>query len=198
MAPYFQTVKSFADIPCSDKGIPTSDFLEASDGLASMFDLLGVGVFSFVQTDIKNNIHGVRTTYNSNQDECRTLEKLVHSEVDDQHKHGTGCLRRLLRGLLFTCRALQNVRSSPNEDRLQPSFSKAYDTVLRRHHNFAIRTVVQVALRATPRRKDFFERIAQGGSQEKLDLELARWLAGLEIILQHMIDFYAMGGHGDI
>ena len=105
----------------------------------------------------------------------------------------------LTSGLLFTLRALQNVRSSPQtEDRLQPSFQKAYDAVLKRHHNFAIRTVVQVALRACPKRKEFYDRIAQGGAQDKLDSELARWLGGLEMILLRMMDFYAMGGHGDI
>ena len=105
----------------------------------------------------------------------------------------------LISGLLFTLRALQNVRSSPQtEDRLQPSFQKAYDAVLKRHHNFAIRTVVQVALRACPKRKEFYDRIAQGGTQDKLDSELARWLGGLEMILLRMMDFYAMGGHGDI
>ncbi|KAH8111774.1 glycolipid transfer protein [Phellopilus nigrolimitatus] len=198
MAPYFETVKSFADVPLTDDGVATIEFLEASDGLMGMFDLLGVGVFSFVQADIKSNIHGVRTTYTSRPDTCHTLEKLVHSEVDDHNKHGTASLRRLLRGLLFTCRALQNARANPQEDKLQPSFSRAYDTVLRHHHNFAIRTVVQVALRACPRRHDFFTRIAEGGSQEKLDEELARWLSALDVIVQRMERFYEMGGHGKI
>ncbi|EJC99681.1 glycolipid transfer protein [Fomitiporia mediterranea MF3/22] len=198
MAPYFESVKSFADIPLTDMGVPTAEFLEASDGLVGMFDLLGVGVFSFVQSDIKSNIHGVRTTFKAKPLDRHTLEMLVKSEATDHHKHGTGCLRRLLRGLLFTCRALQESRANPHEEKLQPSFSRAYDVVLRRHHGFAVRTVVQVALRACPYRRDFYSRIAQGGSQEKLDEELARWLAGLDAIVQRMAKFYESGGHGSI
>lgn len=33
MAPYLETVKSFADVPITDAGIDTVAFLEASDGL---------------------------------------------------------------------------------------------------------------------------------------------------------------------
>ncbi|KAI5120183.1 hypothetical protein M0805_002651 [Coniferiporia weirii] len=195
MAPYFETVKSFADVPLTDDGVPTLEFLEASDGLSGMFDLLGVGVFSFVQADIKSNIHGVRTTHASNPDGCSTLEKLVHSEANDHTKHGTASLRRLLRGLLFTCRALQDALAHPHEEKLQPSFSRAYDSVLRHHHGFAVRMVVQVALRACPRRRDFFTRIAQGGDEAKLDDELSRWLDGLDAIVTRMVRFYEEGGH---
>lgn len=194
-------------------------------------------MFSFVQADIKSNIHvcpaavlspfllakfdftiqGVRSTFTSKPEQCQTLETLVHSEADASHKHGTGCLRRLLRhvslmlyvdnltnlrsaesGLLFTYHALQEARANPHEEKLQPSFSRAYDTVLRHHHGFAIRTIVQVALRACPYRRDFYSRISQGGSQEKLDEELARWLVGLNAIVGRMVEFYEKGGHGNI
>ncbi|KAL5530953.1 hypothetical protein ACEPAG_3829 [Sanghuangporus baumii] len=198
MAPYFEIAKSFADIPVTDAGIPTAEFLEASDGLVGMFDLLGIGIFSFVQADIKGNIHGVRTVFTSKPQECHTLERLVQSEQGYRSKHGTGCLRRLLRGLLFTCRALQDVRANPREEKLQPCFSRAYDSVLRHHHGFAIRTVVQAALHACPNRRDFLLRIAQGGSQEKLDEELSRWLTGLDVLVRRMAKFYEDGGHGKI
>ena len=102
------------------------------------------------------------------------------------------------RGLLFTCRALQDARAHPNQDRMQPSFSRAYDSVLRVHHGRVIRTVVQVALRACPTRADFFSRIAQGGEQTKLDEELGKWLDGLDAIVTRMTKFYAEEGHGSI
>jgi len=196
MAPFFETVKSFADVPMED-GIDTAQFLEASDGLVKMFDLLGTGVFSFVQADIRSNIHGLRLTYECDSERCSTLEKVVQNEVHDPKKNGTGCLRRLLRGLLFTFHSLKNSRDNANED-LQASFRRAYDTVLKHHHNFAIRAIVHVALRACPRRQDFYKTIAQGGSPEKLDSELGRWLDGLHAILQRMVVFYEQGGHGNI
>lgn len=95
-------------------------------------------------------------------------------------------------------KALQETRSNPHEDKLQPAFSRAYDSVLKRHHNWAVRTVVQTALVACPRREYFFEKIADGGSRDKLDEELAKWLDGLHGVTQRLVAFYAANGHGDI
>jgi len=72
--------QSFADVPITTDGVETASFLEASDGLVNMFgafslnlcfrrtclmpfikDLLGTGVFTFVQCDIRSNI-AVRPT----------------------------------------------------------------------------------------------------------------------------------------
>lgn len=49
------------------------------------------------------------------------------------------------RGLAFTCQALQNVQSDRSAE-LHVCFKRAYDTVLRHHHTFVIRSVVSVRL----------------------------------------------------
>ncbi|EIM79286.1 glycolipid transfer protein [Stereum hirsutum FP-91666 SS1] len=197
MAPYFETVKSFADVQIVADGVDSASFLEASDGLVNMFDLLGSGVFSFVQTDLRNNIAGVRMRYDSHQHLSPTLEKLVEVEVQDGHRNSTGCLVRLVRGLAFTCQALQNVQSDRSAE-LHVCFKRAYDTVLRHHHTFVIRSVVSVAIRAVPRRNDFYSRIAQGGSVDKLDEEMAKWLTALEAIVIRMSSFLKGGGYGNV
>jgi hypothetical protein len=56
----------------------------------------------------------------------------------------------------------------------------------------------QVAILAVPRRNEFYMRIAQGGSIEKLDVELGKWLCGLESIVKHVSDFLERGGHGKV
>lgn len=56
----------------------------------------------------------------------------------------------------------------------------------------------QVAILAVPRRNEFYMRIAQGGSIEKLDVELGKWLYGLESIVKHVTDFLERGGHGKV
>lgn len=56
----------------------------------------------------------------------------------------------------------------------------------------------QVAIRAVPRRNEFYKRIAQGGSIEKLDIELAKWLVGLDAIVKHLSAFLHQGGHGRV
>ncbi|PPQ94087.1 hypothetical protein CVT25_009237 [Psilocybe cyanescens] len=160
-------------------------------------DLLGSGIFGFVQADIRGNINGVRGRYDAVKERSGTLEELVQSEKTEPHKHATPCLVRLIRGLAFTCRALQNMQRDTSSE-LHVCFRRSYDEVLRHHHNFVIRSVVGVAIRAVPHRHDFYTRIAQGGSFDKLDTELARWLAGLERIVLHVSRFLETGGYGKV
>ena len=56
----------------------------------------------------------------------------------------------------------------------------------------------QLAIKTVPSRSEFYRRISQGGSHEKLDAELAKWLAGLDQIVEHMKRFLAEGGHGTV
>ncbi|TRM67446.1 glycolipid transfer protein domain-containing protein [Schizophyllum amplum] len=196
MAPYFETVKSFADVP-TENGVETTTFLEASDGLVNMFDLLGSGVFGFVQNDIRSNISGVRGRYQDAVDASATLEALVICEAQGHGRYGTQCLVRLIRGLAFTCRALQNMQNDRSSE-LHVCFKRSYDVVLRKHHNVIIRSAVAVAIRAVPYRHDFYQRISQGGDIAKLDVELEKWLRGLDAIVSRMTTFLEQGGHGRV
>ncbi|KAI0294494.1 glycolipid transfer protein [Multifurca ochricompacta] len=163
----------------------------------NLFDLLGGAVFAFVQTDLRNNIAGVRARYNTHESVSETLENLVQAEAQEGEKHGTACLVRLTRGLLFTCRALQNAQEDRNAE-LRVCFKRAYDVVLRHHHSFIIRSVVSVAIHAVPRRSEFFTRIAEGGSVEKLDAELAKWLTALDALAIRLSAFLKDGNYGHV
>ncbi|KAF5341245.1 hypothetical protein D9611_006148 [Ephemerocybe angulata] len=173
--PHFETVKSFADVPITDNSIETYSFLEASDGLVEMFDLFGSGVFGFVQSDLRSNINGVRGRYEARKDSSGTLEALVSSEFQEEgsSRYATACLVRLTRGLALTYKALQHMQS---------------DRSLSLH----------VAIRAVPYRRDFYERLGQGASAEKLDEDLAKWLAGLDIIVRRITEFLEQGGYGRV
>ncbi|KAI6154374.1 glycolipid transfer protein domain-containing protein [Pisolithus thermaeus] len=197
--PYFETVKSFADVPITEDGVETHSFLEASDGLVKLFDLLGSGVFAFVQADIRGNIGvGVRSRYQNASASSITLENLVRSETStEQHPHATGCLVRLTRGLMFLCKALQHMQNEPSSE-LHVCFKHSYDEVLRRHHSFVVRSLAAVAVRAVPYRRDFIARISQGGDREKFDSELRRWLAGLDVIVKRLKVFIEEGGYGRV
>ncbi|CAL1714459.1 unnamed protein product [Somion occarium] len=207
MAPYYQTAKSFADVSITEEGIDTDSFLNASDDFVNMFDLLGKGVFGFVQTDLRNNIAGVRERYNTAASTSTTLENLVKAEAHEHDRHGTACLVRLIRGLLFTCQALQNMQTDRASE-LHVCFKRSYDTHLKHHHTFIIRSVVstlfpvisdfQVAIRAVPHRHDFYNRITQGSPHEYFDEELAKWLVGLQNIVQRMKTFLEQGGYGKV
>ncbi|PFH47637.1 hypothetical protein AMATHDRAFT_67241 [Amanita thiersii Skay4041] len=197
MAPYFETVKSFSDVPITQDGVDTQAFIEASDGLITLFDLFGSGVFAFVQIDLRNNLDGVRRRYQSHPGSSQTLEGLVQSEAHEQQRYAIPCLVRFVRGLAFTCRALQNMQEDTKSE-LHICFKRSYDEILRHHHTFLIRSLVAVAIRAVPRRNDFYTRIAQGGSITKLDAELTKWLLALDVIVKHLREFLENGGYGRV
>jgi hypothetical protein len=128
-------------------------------------------------------------------------------------------------GLAFTCQALQNMQADRSSE-LHICFRRSYDSVLSHHHTFVIRSVVsvrqsvyfssrfslvfaqtavlltpkclKVAIRAVPCRQEFYRRIAQGGSIAKLDVELARWLQGLDAVVKHTRKFLEEGGYGRV
>lgn len=179
--------------------VETQSFLEASDGLAELFGLFSSVVFGFIQLELRINIHGVRKRYEARKDKSGTLEALVASEFQEEGppRRATRCLIRLTRGLSLTCKALQDMRSDSSA---QPRvcFKRSYDEVLRPHHSFFIRSIVSVAIRAAPHRRDFFERLAEGASTEKLDKELAKWLAGLDVIVRQITEFLEKGGYGRV
>lgn len=197
MAPYFETAKSFADVHITDEGVETASFVVSTTDFLNMFDLLGVGVFGFVQADLRSNLGGVRHRYEATTDRSATLEKLVQYEAECREHHATACLVRLVRGLLFTCQALQNMQKDSSTE-LHVCFKRSYDAILRHHHSFLVRSAVSVAIRAVPHRHDFYSRLTQGGSHEKFDDELARWLAGLETIVMRLKTFLEEGKYGQV
>ncbi|KAI0027764.1 glycolipid transfer protein [Vararia minispora EC-137] len=197
MPPKFEQVTSFVDVPITDDGVDTPAFLDAADGLMDLFDLFGSVVFGFVQTDLRTNITGVRARYASHTAASTTLERLVEAEHADRARNATACLVRLVRGLAFTCRALQELQADDKAE-LHVCFRRAYDVVLKHHHSFVIRSVVTIAIRAVPRRADFFMSLAEGGDQEKLRAEMSKWLAALDAIAVRVSAFLANGGYGRV
>ncbi|PPQ74746.1 hypothetical protein CVT24_003853 [Panaeolus cyanescens] len=198
MAPYLETVKSFADVP-TDGGVDTVAFLEASEGLVGLFDLLGSTAFAVVQSDLKGNIAKVRTRYESHTAISGTLEKLVEGEKTEKKRVATEGLMWLLRGLSFTCKALENAQANKSEE-LAAAFTKGYEATLKKFHNFVVKGIFSVAMKACPYRKDFYSKLAadpngEPASQETVDAKLDAWLGALSSIVAHMEAFYEQGGH---
>ncbi|KAF8624949.1 hypothetical protein AX17_006975 [Amanita inopinata Kibby_2008] len=197
MAPYFETAKSFADVSITERGVNTQEFITASEALLKLFDLLGSAVFAFVQVDLRNNLNGVIQRYESHPDKSDTLETLVRNETKEGKDQATRCLVLFVRGLAFTCRALQNMQKDTTCE-LHSCFKRSYDEILRHHHTFIIRSIVAVAIRAVPRRQEFYTRLAEGGSTSKLDVELTKWLQALDVVVKHLRAFLEGGGYGRV
>jgi len=200
MAPYLETVKSFADVPVTDAGVDTVGFLEASQGLLGIFDLLGSAAFTPVQADIKGNIAKVRARYDAAPAQSGTLELLVENEKGEKKRTATEGLMWLLRGLSFTCKALQNSQANKTEE-LAAAFGNSYEATLKKHHNFVVKGIFAVAMKACPYRAEFYAKLAAdpaGGapaSDARLDKVLNSWLAALDGDVQRLQEFYAKEGH---
>ncbi|RDX54960.1 het-c2 protein [Polyporus arcularius HHB13444] len=201
MAPFFETVKSFADVPITDAGVDTLAFLEAAQGVVALFELLGSAAFTPVQTDLKGNIAKVRARYDADPAQSSTLELLVVNEKGEKKRTATEGLLWLIRGLSFTCKALLAAQANPTEE-LSTAFTKSYEATLKKFHNFVVKGIFSVAMRACPYRADLYSKLAAdpaGGPPvpaDKLNEELNKWLAALDLIVKRMEKFYEEGGHG--
>ncbi|KAL9936421.1 hypothetical protein V8E36_004489 [Tilletia maclaganii] len=195
MTTYFDTVsKSYADVSTSP-GINTSEFLQATEGLVKLFDLLGNPAFSVVQNDLNGNIKKVRARLLATPEVSSTLQDLVHHEgkPGDKKRPATEGLMWLLRGLDFTAQALRFSTKNAQEE-LADSFTKAYTDTLSKHHSFMVRPVFHLAMKACPYRAEFYLKL--GSPVDRVEAELEKWLAALENIVTIMTKYYADGNYG--
>ncbi|KAK4520808.1 uncharacterized protein ATC70_006688 [Mucor velutinosus] len=184
---YFDTLKrSYVDVDTS-KGIDTEQFLEATEGLVKLFDLLGSAAFSVVQNDMNGNIKKIRERLLSNPTANATLQDLMATEAPEKKRVATEGLLWLTRGLDFTAQALRRSMDNPAEE-LNISFTKAYEATLRKHHNMLVRPVFSLAMKACPYRKDFYEKI--GVLSDAALAQMKQWVDALENIIRIIQDVF--------
>ncbi|KAK4139202.1 glycolipid transfer protein domain-containing protein [Dichotomopilus funicola] len=181
---YLDTFKgSFTRVPIDaekDNAIATTEFLEASESLTTMFDLLGSVAFSPVKKDLLGNIEKVRKRQLAAPLESENLQDLVRNELKSKSHTATEGLLWLVRGLEFTCIALsQNLANHKHE--LADSFRDAYGKTLKPHHSFIIKPIFSAAMGACPYRKDFYGKL--GTDEAKVHEELDLYLKALDKIV---------------
>ncbi|KAF3918589.1 hypothetical protein AA313_de0201876 [Arthrobotrys entomopaga] len=172
---------SFKDVPVTDDGVPTTEFLKASETLVSLFNILGSTAFGAVISDMNGNIA------TEAPDKSTTLQQLTTQEYAEKKNKATAT-QGLLCGLDFTGQALRHNIDNPDEE-LKTSFSHAYGNTLKPHHNFVVKGIFNVALAATPYRKDFYEKIGTPDHTGK-DQRLLDWLDNLEVVVKIMQKYY--------
>lgn len=184
----------FTDIPRPDAEISTLEFLEASESLVKLFDLLGSTSFSVVQNDMNGNIAKVSTKFLGDPVNCATLEKLVLSEVAaGGKKTATQGLLWLTRGLQFTAVAMRKCIDNPDWE-LSKCFEKSYGETLTKYHNMLIRPIFKLAMKACPYRKDFFTKL--GDDLVTVNEQLKAWVEGLEEVVECIMKFFESGNYG--
>ncbi|CAG8643197.1 9310_t:CDS:2 [Acaulospora morrowiae] len=190
---YFDTLrKNYADVPITEDGIGTEAFLEATEGLVRLFDLLGSAAFNVVQSDMNGNIKKIRERYEHDFEKSRTLEMLVINEQGEKKRIATEGLLWLKRGLEFTSVALRRSKSNKDEE-LSASFTQAYGLTLKKHHSFVVRPVFGLAMKAVPYRAEFFKKL--GDDEVKINEQYEIWLQALEKIVVKLNQFYVTGSY---
>ncbi len=192
---FFDDMKtSFADVPRPEGEISTLEFLEASESLVKLFNLLGSTAFSVVQSDMTGNINKVSTRFLSDPVNCATLQKLILTEIKEGGKKtATQGLLWLTRGLQFTAVAMR--KCIDNQDwELNKCFEKAYNETLIKFHSILIRPVFKLAMKACPYRKDFFLKL--GEDSIKVAEQLEAWVKSLEDVVDVIMKFFESGNYG--
>lgn len=193
MSTFFDEMKtSFADVPVTDGKIATAEFLDASESLVKLFDLLGSLAFAVVQKDMTGNITKIRTKLLADPAGSATLQDLILSEAGGKRTATQGLLW-LSRGLEFTAQAMRETVNNPSAE-LTKTFTDAYNKTLSQYHGMLVKPVFKLAMKACPYRKDFFEKL--GADQTKVAEQLKAWLEALENIVKIIMDFFASGNYG--
>ncbi|KAL1650032.1 hypothetical protein SLS58_001409 [Diplodia intermedia] len=181
---FFDTVqKSFVDVPvdaANDNAIRTSEFLDASESLTTLFDVLGSAAFKPVKSDMTGNITKLRNRQIEKPADSETLQALVINEIGEKKHTAAEGLLWLTRGLDFTAQALRENIKNPTQE-LADSFRTAYGNTLKPHHSFVIKPIFSAAMSATPYRKDFYAKL--GDDDAKVQQQLEQYLSALERIV---------------
>ncbi|KAL0264787.1 hypothetical protein SLS55_000739 [Diplodia seriata] len=181
---FFDTVqKSFVDVPvdaANDNAIRTSEFLDASESLTTLFDVLGSAAFKPVKSDMTGNITKLRNRQIEKPADSETLQALVINEIAEKKHTAAEGLLWLTRGLDFTAQALRENIKNPTQE-LADSFRTAYGNTLKPHHSFVIKPIFSAAMSATPYRKDFYAKL--GDDDAKVQQQLEQYLSALERLI---------------
>ncbi|KAK6336681.1 hypothetical protein TWF718_009473 [Orbilia javanica] len=172
-----------------EPGVDTAQFIRASRSLVTLFDLLGPTAFGTVISDMNGNIKKLNDRFTAAPDKSATLQTLVLEEHKELGKkaNATEGLLWLFRGFEFTARALRHNIANPNEE-LATSFQESYNGTLKQHHNFVVKGLFSVALKATPYRNDFYAKL--GDDKGRVNDQSIEWLSALEAITKTMQALY--------
>lgn len=189
MATYFeQHAVTYIHVPIdANGGINTEKFLEATESMIKLFDVLNGTAFSPVKSDMTGNVNKIRTRYLENPAQNVTLQSLVQNEKSAKKQTATEGLLWLKRGLEFTSQALRRNVDNTTEE-LSTSFNKAYEVTLSKHHSFLIRPVFSLAMKACPHRQDFYTKL--GADQSLVQKHMSEWLTAFEKNVSIISKFY--------
>jgi hypothetical protein len=132
---FFENMKrSYTQVSLGKDGaISTVEFLDATESILSIFDVLGSLSFGIVKSDINGNVLRIRTKYLENPAKYSALQSIVLAEATM-----IGGKREATQGLLWLRRSLEFVavslrRNTKYPEELSVSMYEAYKTTLGLH-----------------------------------------------------------------
>ncbi|KAF5023615.1 hypothetical protein F66182_4317 [Fusarium sp. NRRL 66182] len=181
--------RTWPNVPVDEangNAVSTTEFLEASESLATIFDAIGGVAFGPVKKDILGNVEKLRARQAEAIAESSTVQDLVRNELKTGKHTATEGALWLIRGLDFTNQALARNVATPSEE-LSESFRNAYGNTLKPHHSFIVKPVFSAAMSAVPYRKDFYAKL--GDDPELVQSELQTYLAAFTKIVGILKEF---------
>ena len=138
-------------------------------------------VFTPVRSDVSGNVEKVRLRMREAPGEAGTLQSLVLGEKRWAGESGSvGCegLRWLCRGLEYSLELLtllySELEAGEEGESLSSVFSSAYERTLKMRHNWAVRTLFGVMVRAAPTRSSLMAALRRcGGGDLSTKAEVA-------------------------
>ncbi|KDQ07724.1 hypothetical protein BOTBODRAFT_180489 [Botryobasidium botryosum FD-172 SS1] len=212
-------VRSFVDVPVTDKGVDTDAFIEAARGLAGIFgsscplllplplqitelnstvrmrfvDVLGSAAFTMVQSDLNGNIKKINDRRHPKADDptfTAPETDTIEQLLASEKAEGKTTATE---GLLWLLRAMNFTCKAlqDNSAQLSESFTKSYTNTLRPFHNFVTGGIFRTAMLACPTRETFVTKL--GTPKEKVEEQSKAWLDALDAILKRLMAFFIAG-----
>mmetsp|Transcript_10296 Transcript_10296/g.31481 ORF Transcript_10296/g.31481 Transcript_10296/m.31481 type:complete len:373 (-) Transcript_10296:249-1367(-) len=177
---FSQVVHKFSHIELRgpSKLVEIHTFSNAVLELTNALEALGgwLPVHSFVKNDIINNVRKVNR--GCKRVEAETLQEMVSCELEKDVEYlesGREALLWLKRTLQFVRRMLLYCHELPDKS-LSDAVTRAYKEALAPCHNWAVRPIFGVCLKAMPNRKTFLERLSKSEMES---------LMGIKKFLEH-------------
>jgi hypothetical protein len=199
---WFENQKvQFNDVPISiDQEVSTTEFLEATESMTTIFDLLGSAVFTPIKQDLLFNVRRVHTRQQQAPEVSETLQSLVRAELSLKAQPATEGIIWIVRGLDFMTEVVMiEIQAAASESalgchnkELASSFKESYEITLQPYHNTFIRLIFKTALNAAPKRKIFYQALIGDHTDPKTgNAVMNQWATSLKKIVTILKEFLA-------
>ncbi|CAF0867224.1 unnamed protein product [Brachionus calyciflorus] len=201
---FFTIIKHrFSDIVLlENNGIPTEYFLNCCSDVFSLLDSFGSTAFLPVKIDVYGNINKIKQKYLVDPVKYKTLQAIIQHEINDKTTHAknsaTDALMWLRRAVWFLREFLSNFSKSMDSV-MSECVHISYQKTLKQYHNFVVKSIFSLAMRALPSKDEFYKRLVADHSvylnnksqfEHQVMEEMKVTVKGIDRVIDLIKDFY--------